>query len=743
LITSTRPDAPSCGAIALLCAALGAAAAGAAEIATIPAVAGDIDVDGRLEEPLWREAWRTELPFEVTPGENTPAPVRTEVLVMHGDRHLYVGFRAWDPEPSAIRAHLSDRDDAWSDDWVGVVLDTFNDERRDFLLVVNPHGVQMDDIETWDGSGGGEWDGIWDSAARIEDWGWTAELRIPFSSLRFQRTDTDQVWGFDAIRGYPRAFFRQMGAFPRDRSDTCYLCQAIKIAGFGGVRPGRNLELLPTLTSSRTERRDDFPRGGFGDRQDELDAGVTARWGFTPNLTLAATLNPDFSQVEADARQLDVNEPFALFFAEKRPFFMEGADFFATQMPAVYTRTIRDPSWGTKVTGKEGAHTVGAYVVEDEITNLIFPASDGSAATTRDAPSTASVLRYKRDFGNRLTVGLMATDRRGDDYLNRLAGLDLDLRLGAQDRVMLQVLGSRTRYPDGIASAFDQPAGTFDGAAAELYYYRASRSLSWWLLAQEYDDRFRADLGFIPQVDQRGGQVGIGYDWIGTRDTWYSHLNLKAKAERREDHAGNVLFEEEVVQFTVRGPLQSQVVTRLAAAREGYAGRAFDADSFRWVASLQPSGHSSVSLDVTVGDRIDFANARQGHRVNVAPGFWYRFGWHLRVEGRHIFERLEVDAGRLYDANISEAIVSWQFDARSFVRAIVQRVDYDFVTDLYADGRGARHRQLFTQFLYSYKLNPQTVMFLGYSDNAFGTQEQDLTRADWTVFAKVGYAWGL
>ncbi|MCP4572508.1 MAG: carbohydrate binding family 9 domain-containing protein, partial [bacterium] len=208
----------------------------------IPRTEQPITVDGELDDGAWQAAWGLELDYEVWPGENVPPPVRTEVLVTYDAEHLYVAFRAYDPEPSAIRAHLTDRDGAWSDDRVGVVLDTFNDQRRNYLLLINPLGVQMDVIEAWPDGGEG-WDGIWDSAAKITDWGWVAELKIPFSSLRFQRGDAGQVWGFDAIRWYPRSETHQITVFPRDRNNNCYLCQAIKVEGFSGATPGRNLEI--------------------------------------------------------------------------------------------------------------------------------------------------------------------------------------------------------------------------------------------------------------------------------------------------------------------------------------------------------------------------------------------------------------------------------------------------------------------------------------------------------------------
>jgi hypothetical protein len=746
-VRSSHPHATAlCG--ALLLALVAAAAPGVAQPAPaappratheIPRTGDEIRVDGVLDEAAWATAWTYELDFEVSPGENPPAPVRTEVLVMHGASHLYVGFRAHDPEPAAIRAHLADRDQAWADDWVGVVLDTFNDERRDYLLIVNPLGVQMDDIEVWP-SGGVVWDAIWDSGAKITPWGWTAELEIPFAALRFQRTDGPQVWGFDAIRGYPREIFRQMGAFARDRNSNCYLCQALKIEGFEGVSPGRDLEIVPTLTSSRTDTRDDIPAGPMVDGDVETEAGATVRWGFANNLTLSATVNPDFSQVEADARQLDVNRPFAIFYEEKRPFFMEGADTFSTQLNAVYTRMLRDPAWGVKVTGKEGAHTVGAYAVEDDVTNLILPGSQGSDATTLDEDSRAGVARYKLDLGNRYTLGLLATGREADGYSNGVAGLDAELRLTDRDRIVVQALGSSTRYPDPLADEFGQPHDRFTGWASSLNYTHETRTWASWLTWEDVGADFRADLGFMPRVDYRWGEAGWQYLWTGDKDDWYSRMLLIAKVSDIRDQDGNLLEQEAAVRFNVEGPLQSHAYVRPSHTREGYNGREFDLDEVEIHACFKPNGHSHAWLNATAGDRIDYANTRKGDRLLVQPGFWYRFGRHLRLEAQFTAERMDVEPGWLYRAEIGLVNASWQFNPHTFVRAIVQHVSHRFNTELYTDGRQEEQRDLFTQLLFSYKLNPQTVFFLGYSDASVGTQEYELTRADRTVFAKVGYA---
>lgn len=709
----------------------------------VPRIEAPIEIDGALDEIVWKQAWSTELPVEVNPGENTPAPVRTEVMLFHDESALYVAFRALDPEPSAIRAHLTDRDDAWSDDWVGVVLDTFHDQRRNYLLLVNPLGVQMDNIETWPGEGA-TWDGIWESAAAIHSWGWSAEMRIPFSTLRFQRTDSPQVWGFDAVRFYPRMSSTQMGAFPRDRNNNCYLCQAIEIEGFAGVSPGRNLEIVPTMVATRTDALagDETKVLAEGDIESEL--GITARWGFTPNLTLSGTVQPDYSQVEADALQLEVNQPFALFYPEKRPFFMEGADFFDTSLDVVYTRMLRDPAWGAKITGKEGAHTVGTYVVEDEVTNLIFPGSQYSEAASLPAGNLASVARYKYDLGDRFTFGVLGTSREGEDgYFNRVAGLDGDLRLSPRDRLLVQAMESRTQYSDAIVDAYDQPEGDFSGAAYNLEYYHETRSWILWSALRDVDEGFRADLGFMPQVDQRFGELGAGLLWTGSPGDWYTRTELLWKVNHSEDHQGNLLLDEYVLKFNYEGPLQSHAFLRPRHVREGWAGEEYDYNELYLHVCLNPNGHSHAWVEAIAGGRLDYAGGREGQRLQLHPGFWYRFGPHLRLELDYTSEQMEVDAGWLYNASVGQLGIAWQFDARTFVRAILQNVDYEFNTAVDLAGREPEYQHLFSQLLFSYKLNPQTVLFLGYSDNSYGDVTTDLTREDRTLFVKVGYAFVL
>jgi len=705
----------------------------------IPRAETPIVVDGVLEEDAWRHAWSEELRYEVRPGENTPAPVRTEVLVTYDDEAVYFGFRAHDPDPDRIQARLSRRGYIGSDDWVAVILDTFNDERRAFTLVSNPLGVQADLIET--DSGNISWDGIWASAGRLTEWGYEVEMRVPFSTLRFQSTNGHQVWGFDAVRSLPRSVRHQIGMFPRDRNLNCYYCQMVKIEGFDGVAPGRNLEVTPTVTAGRTDARVPFPGGGMAAGSAETEAGVTVRWGMTPNLTLSGTLNPDFSQVEADALQLDLNEPFALFLPEKRPFFQEGSDFFATPINAVYSRTIRDPAWGAKLTGKENGHTIGAFVVRDEATNLLVPGSRFSRGTTIPGSSTAGALRFRHDLGRRATLGVLATAREGLDYHNRVAGVDGDLLVSPNDRIRLQFLGSVTRYPDGVAGAFGQPEGELQDWAGEVRYHRDTRNVDMWALVRVLGKDFRADLGFLPQVDARRAEVGGRYSWIpnGAR-TWYSALSLSGMVRAEETVGGELLARDAVVQFAYEGPMQSQSVVRVLHRREGFSGLVFDRTELFVHHGMKPGPNTHIFTNLTFGEQIDYASARLGRRVRINPRVNQRFGRHLTVDLGGAWERLADGSTELYTATIAEAGAVYQFNIRTFLRAMLQYADYDSNPMVDRGLDDPRSRRVLSQVLFSYTINPQTVAYLGYSDASIGGSMMTITRAQRTFFVKFGYA---
>jgi len=331
-------------------------------IGRVPEINSKINIDGRMDEKAWREALIFDVNIEVTPGENIPAPVKTKCYVLYTKNVLYVGFRSFDPDPGKIRAHITDRDNAYKDDFSGIIIDTFNDKSRAYEFFVNPYGIQMDGIIS---NGGREeddsWDAIWNSAGRINKKGYTVEMSIPFSVLQFQKGKDEQRWGFIAIRTYPRDKKHQILNCEIDRGDSCILCQGTEVIGFSGTKPGKNIELDPTITGVRSEKRDDFPDGKMRKEHSGFAFGVSGKWGFTKNLTLSAAVNPDFSQVEADVAKLDINTQFALDYNEKRPFFLEGSDFFQSLSDIVYTRSIADPEWGVKLSGVPGNNSLGVF----------------------------------------------------------------------------------------------------------------------------------------------------------------------------------------------------------------------------------------------------------------------------------------------------------------------------------------------------------------------------------------------
>ncbi len=708
----------------------------------VPRTEAEISIDAVLDEEAWKKALILELKYEVRPGENVPPPVHTEVLLTYDEKTLYAVFRCYDPDPSAIRAHLRDRDTLGGDDWIALILDTFNDERRSYDFIVTAQGVQFDQIETQSSEDSG-WDTIWDCASRITDWGYAVEIAIPFSSLRFQRKEGAQVWGFDAVRRYPRDHPYHIGLFPRDRSNNCYLCQAVKIKGFESASPGRNIELSPTATAFHSDEREEFPQGDLKKRDQEAELGLTARWGVTPNLTLNFTANPDFSQVEADALQLDINEPFALFYPERRPFFTEGADFFNSLESVVYTRTMRDPSWGFKLTGKEGANTIGAYAVRDEITNLIFPGSQGSSSASLDKSNISSAFRYKRDFGSRYTVGLMATDREGDDYYNRVFGFDLDFRFTRTNQIQLLVLGSSTRYPDEVVSSHGQPTGTFNDRLISFEYDHHTRTLGWWADYEEAGPQFRADLGYYPRVGYRNVEGGLYYTWNASQGQWWSMFRTGSELNYFEDQDGKLLYKSASLWLSYSGTMQSSLYIRGWRDREAYNRREFDLTYFLIEGSFWPTSNLQLYALTIYGDQVDYANTRLGNRLRIMPQLSYNLGKHLRLSLNHNYERMTVQDAHLYTANISQLSAIYQFNVRTFFRALIQYVDYDYNPSNYLFDIDSRNKRVLTQLLFSYKINPRTVLFIGYSDNYLGSQDFGLTQFDRTFFVKLGYAWVL
>ncbi|MFB0566521.1 MAG: sugar-binding protein [Candidatus Aminicenantaceae bacterium] len=707
----------------------------------------EINIDGVLDEEAWEDAVVINLPYEWMPGDNITPPVDSECMVTFDKNKLYVAFRCFDPEPQKIRAHLMDRDaiDTYiQDDHVHIIIDPFNDERRGFQFRVNPLGVQADaNFSELEGYEDFSWDAIWESAGKISDFGYAIEIAIPFNQLRFPQAQEKQTWGFSAGRSYPRNVRHRISSHVIDRNKSCILCQYNKLIGFQGMSPGHNLEFDPTLTSSRTDMREDFPEGKMEAGKVEAEPGITARWGVTPNLILNATVNPDFSQVEADVAQLDVNIRYVLRYPEKRPFFLEGADFFLTPVEAVFTRTVADPEWGFKITQKSGKNALGIFVTQDKINNLVFPSNMGSLSTSLDKKVIGGVFRYRRDVGRTSTLGFIYTGREGESYSNHVLGFDGFLRLSRTNTFSFQYLHSETDYPDEVALAYGQDMKWFGGNALEAEFLHQSRN---WVLFANYKNMtpgFRADYGFIPRVDIRSAQGQVLHVFWGEPGGWFTQLRLGIIGIRTEAHDGTLTDQSIALITRYDGPLQSMLTIFASHNKEFFNEVTYDLSNLEVQLEIKPRGGLRLTFFGRYGDGIDYANSRAATLLTIMPGLEFNLSRNLNINLSHALQRLALGKGEIFEANLSQVRMIYHFNVRTFIRAIIQYTDVARNPVLYSFPVDPKSRQFFTQFLFSYKINPQTVLFLGYSDNYLGMTGIDITQKDKTFFVKVGYAWTL
>jgi hypothetical protein len=720
--------------------------AAAAVRGKIPHVAkADVKLDGVLDDEVWGHALVVDLAFETNPSENRPAPVATRAYLVEDGSRLLVAFDARDPHPKSIRAYLRDSDTAWNDDFVGIVIDTFNDERRAFEFFANPLGVQMDairdDVNRFENDA---WDAIWDSGGKITEEGYVVEMAIPFSQLRFPRTSTEQIWGIDLLRYWPRNSRTRLANNPQDRNRNCYICQFAKYEGLPNAAPGRNLEIVPSLTTTRTDTRPATANGTFSNGSFDSELGVGVRWGITPDVTADLAINPDFSQVEADVAQLAENTEFALFYPESRPFFLEGSDYYDSPLQAVYTRTIADPDIGAKLTGRLGQNTFGTFLTRDAVTNLLFPGPLGSSTTSLAQPNDGIVARYTRGYGNGSTIGALATLRHGDGYSNDVGGIDGRYRINDQNFVRFQYLTSRTEYPAEVASEFAQPTGTLEGDAYRFEYRYGSRNWFARYYRQRLDPNFRADTGFVSRVDLVQDNLQGGRIWQG-RGRWWTQLSAGAYLNNARDTQGRLLGRSVQPFFSFNGPLQTFMEIDVGPRQELWNGQTFDMKPSVFVyAQMRPAGGVAAYFQGRYGEQIDYANSLIRDEQRIEPQIEWNATRHLLVRGRYTLDRLWSKEGPIvYKARLTDLRLTWQFNIRTFLRLTLQGSDVERNVSQYVDPTTTpSSASRASQLLYSYKLNPQTVFFAGYSTNQL---EDEITGriepTGRTAFLKVSYAW--
>ncbi len=481
----------------------------------------EITVDGVLDESAWQQAARAAGFFQFRPVDSRPAEDSTVVLVWYSPTAIHFGILAYDRDPGSIRATLSDRDNIGSDDQVTIFLDTFNDRRRAYFFGVNPFGVQDDGVRSEGGFSTGGQSGStdrnpdfqWESSGRLTPTGWVAEIRIPFKSLRWS-SGTNLSWGFNVQRVTRRTGYEDTWTDVR-RANASFLAQAGMITGIRDIERGVVVEMQPTLTAEVPGRR---VAGGAFERDDpRIEVGANFRLGFT-QFTLDGTINPDFSQVEADAGLVTINERFALFFPERRPFFLEGIELFATPSNLVYTRTVANPLGGAKLTGKLGQWTIAHLTAIDEFGQ----SRDGGV--TPDTRALVNVTRLRRDVGANSVAGFTMTHRDEDGDFNRV--LSADTRLVFGELYYLQAQLGLSVTGDGRDD---------DWRAAPLWNVEVDRTgrafgFNYQLSAVEAD--FETWSGFVNRTDIASGRAFNRYSIYGARGAFLEQASIVASISR-------------------------------------------------------------------------------------------------------------------------------------------------------------------------------------------------------------------
>ena len=440
----------------------------------IPFVVAPPVIDGKLDEEMWKSAAVFKDFYQTSPGDNIAPSKPTEAYLAYDEKNLYIAFKCWD-DPGKIRATVAKRDDVFGEDNVRIWLDTYNDQRRAYILGWNPLGIQQDGIYT-EGSGGRgadfSVDIVMESKGVIEEWGWSVEVKIPFKSLRYS-AGKGKFWGFNAARNIDRLNDEFDSWMPDDRNISGQLIKYGKIGGLDEIKTERTLEIVPSVTISETGSRiRSVPRylvnqfgyfdpvfnqnglietGRFVNRPIGQEIGVNLKYSITPNITLDAAVNPDFAEIEADAPVVTANQRFPIFFQEKRPFFLEGADIFTSPLQVFYSRTIIDPDAAAKLTGKIGRTSFGFLAASDNAPGN-YEEDDRNDPSVRPRideflgkNAIFGVLRLKRDVGRENSVGFFGTYRSFPEQKNILGGFDGRFKLNPKTTSQFQVVGTNSR----------------------------------------------------------------------------------------------------------------------------------------------------------------------------------------------------------------------------------------------------------------------------------------------------------
>src|SRR5262245_4910643 len=719
----------------------------------ITKVNGHITIDGDLSDEGWRDATRVDKWYETQPGDNTEPKVKNVGYLTYDDRFLYAAFEFEDPDPSAIRAPFAERDNIGNgfNDYGGVLLDARATGSVGILYVATPRNIQYDSIIDDASNEDSSPDFFWDSATKISDHGWTLEMRIPFSSIRYRNADP-QTWHIMLYRNYPRDRHYQFFSARIPRESNCFVCRANVLTGIEHLPSGGHLVVAPYAAGNVLAEAGGDAGAPLGDPVAHGRAGVDVKYLPNANNALDLTIKPDFSQIESDTAQIATNQRFALFYPEKRPFFLEGVDMFSTPIQAVYTRTITDPIAGGRVTGKAAGIRYTALVAQDDGGgSVVIPGPTNSSLAPVDFGSTVFVGRVKRDMGLSF-VSVLATDRehRGDSAHNRVVGPDAQWRPSGHDVVTAQWLFSDTKTPNQPDLADEWNGQTLSGHAVHAQWVHNTKHLDWVGGYRGISNGFRADTGFVPQVGFHDafGQSG----WTVRPTGCLSRVRTFFNADNQTDTDGHLISRSLMPSVGMDSKVNGFMQFRYMDDRiRTPAGALIDRHQFGYVLLFSPSSFlAQIGSDGTLGQEIDFDNSRPGHGPTINFNATLRPTQHLELALLENQQWTNVndasgDSRRLFVARVSRIKGTYTFTSRLFARAIAQYVSTTRDPSLYIDTVDTRSGDFGGSLLLAYKLNWQSVMFVGYGDDRTLTAgDTDATHRlaplDRQFFVKVSYA---
>lgn len=747
-------------------------------------------IDGKIDDAIWQSAAVLKDFYQTSPGDNIAPSKPTETMIGYDSKFLYLGFHCYD-EPGKVRATVAKRDGVLdTEDSIRVLLDTFNDQRKAYVLVFNPFGIQQDGVRT-EGSGVDfSVDIVMESKGSLTDDGYVVEVAIPFKSLRYE-AGKGKLWGLQVFRIIQRFNGEQDSWMPISRDIDGLLNQAGHITGLEGISTERTLELIPSFTLSETGKRvrtmsrsqasslNLIDQGTFVNQPIKPEPGLTAKFGITPTVTLDLAINPDFAQVEADATVSTANQRFPIFFEEKRPFFLEGKDIFNTVISAVHTRTIIDPDIAAKLTGKRGRNTFGILVASDnapgDFTNEqrfdpeLLPVA-GDRIVGKNA--IIGVLRLKRDIGKENSLGFLGTAYSFPTRSNYVGGFDGRFKFNKQTSLDFQVLGTNARRCSLGEVKEDDTCRTLNGFAYAYNFNQNKRHLSVNFNGVGRTEGYRADVGFTRRRNTNSHNSNINYDTEPNPKATITNWNIYNYLGGNFDWQGRMQNWNDEFQTGPNLKLQSFIrvgynfgYERVFASELGVdsliGGK--DADSIRSknvfaYAGSTPSKKYSFFYFIAYrwGEHdFDFGAGPHFPRVSPAaltdpdapldPGkgdlfytngnITYKATNDLNMTLSFNKNRLtRRDTGRVaFDENIVSLRTTYQFSRFTFARA---RIDYD---SLVSNFRG--------QFLLGWTPNPGTALYVGYNDdlnrsffNPFsGDLEPGFRRNGRTFFIKMSY----